>query len=91
MWSIVDQNIVNVVHDRNVDQQNALLLNLINKIINKKMLYLYIWLTPFIVIPAQPYCDTPGCTIHVDIYCTVPVFVTTVFLKMGLWVQNMYM
>jgi hypothetical protein len=32
---------------------------------------------------AKPYCDEPGCTIHVDIWYTVPVLVTTVFLKMS--------
>ena len=28
---------------------------------------------------------------HVDIYCTVPVLITTVFLKISLRVRNMYM
>ena len=35
--------------------------------------------------------DVPGCTIHVDICYTVPVLITTVFLKMSPQVQNMYM
>jgi len=46
---------------------------------------------PFIVIPAQPYYDKPGCTVHVDIHYTVPVLVTTVFLKTSPSVWNMYM
>jgi hypothetical protein len=35
--------------------------------------------------------DEPGCTIHVDIYYTVPVFVTSVFLKINPRVQIMYL
>jgi hypothetical protein len=35
---------------------------------------------------AKPYFDERGCIIHVDIYCTVPIVVTTVFLKMSPWV-----
>jgi len=35
--------------------------------------------------------DEPGCTIHVDVYHTVPVLVTPVFLKMSPRVQKMYM
>jgi len=47
-------------------------------------------ITPFIAIPAKLHFDEPGCTIHVHIYYTVPVLVTTVFLKMSLRVRNMY-
>jgi hypothetical protein len=38
----------------------------------------------------KPYFDEPGCNIHADIHYTVPVLVTTVFLKMSPRV-NMYM
>jgi hypothetical protein len=38
---------------------------------------------------AKPYFDEPGCTIHVDMYFTVPLLVTTVLLKMNPQVQNM--
>jgi hypothetical protein len=43
------------------------------------------------VIPAKSYFGEPRCTIHLDIYHTVPVLVTAVFLKMSLGVRNMCM
>ena len=39
---------------------------------------------------AKPYFDEQRCTILVDTYYTVPVIVTTVFLKMSPQVRNMY-
>jgi len=41
-------------------------------------------------LPSQkPYFDEPGCTIHIDIYYTVRVLVTVVFLKMSPRIRNM--
>ena len=40
------------------------------------------------VIQAKSYFDEPRCTIHVDVYYTVPVLVTAVFLKMNPRVRN---
>jgi len=37
---------------------------------------------------AKPQHDEPGCTIHVGIHYTVPVLVTTVFLKISPRVRN---
>jgi len=37
---------------------------------------------------AKPYFDEPGCTEHVYTYYTVPVCVTTVFLKISRPVRN---
>jgi hypothetical protein len=34
--------------------------------------------------------EIPGCTLHVDIYCAVPVLITTVFLKLNPRARNMY-
>jgi len=45
---------------------------------------------PFIVISAESYSDVPGCSIHADIFHTVPVLVTAVFLKMNPQVRNTY-
>ena len=39
---------------------------------------------------AKPYSDEPGCTVQVDIYCTVPVVATAVWLKMNSRVRNTY-
>ena len=43
------------------------------------------------VIPAKSKFNEPRCTIHVDVYYTVPVLVTAVFLKMNPRVRNVYM
>ena len=40
---------------------------------------------------AKPYSDIPEGTIHLDIYYTSPVFVTTVFLNMDPRVPNVVM
>jgi hypothetical protein len=40
---------------------------------------------------AKRFFDEPGCTIHVDMYFTIPVLVTAVPLKMSPQVRNMYM
>ena len=40
---------------------------------------------------AKPYFDEPGCTKRVYTYYTVPVLVTTVFLKISPQVRNMYL
>ena len=51
---------------------------------------LYIDIKYFIVAPPKPHFDVPRCTIHVDIYCTVPVLFTALFLKIRSRVRNMY-
>ena len=38
---------------------------------------------------AKPYSDIAECTIYVDIHCTSPLFVRTVFLNMDVWFPNM--
>ena len=38
----------------------------------------------------KPYFDEPVCTVQVDVYFTLPVLVTSVFLKMSPRVRNVH-
>jgi len=58
----------------------------------------YLKFTYFILNIKASYCNfsitisaIPGCIVRVDVCYTIPVLITTVFLKMSPQVQNMYL
>ena len=49
---------------------------------NVQIVYTWLSYKAFYCNFSKSYSDVPGCSIHIDIFFTVPVLVTTVFLKM---------